>query len=155
MNTLIRVITLFIFAVTFLCGKVYAADPSIAPAIPPSGSFTIEIKILTMYSGESAVPESKGVLTYKGKQYPFTILAVTMGNRFGEAKLTGTGTLYGMKDISDFEGAYFQIGGGMKPDDNYETVTVKNEKGVIAMVTGKITAPIWFPATGAVVKFTK
>ena len=155
MNTLVRVITPLIFAIAFLSGKAYAADQSITPAIPPSGSFTLEIKVLTMFSGESAVPESKGVLSYKGKQYPFTVLAVTMGNQFGEAKLTGTGTLYGMKDLSDFEGAYFQIGGGMKPDDNYETVTVKNEKGVIAMVTGKITAPIWFPATGAVVKFTK
>ncbi|MBU3552524.1 MULTISPECIES: hypothetical protein [Polynucleobacter] len=151
MNKSLRIATNLLFALSLLYGNAYAADPT----LEPSATFTLDIKALTMFSGESAVPLSKGVLTFQGKQYPFTVLAVTMGNRFGEAELKATGYVYGMKDISQFEGSYFQIGGGIKPDDALETVTVKNEKGVIAMVSGKLTAPMWFPSTGAVVKLTK
>lgn len=155
MNKFLKITTGLIFVISFLSGKAYALDASVNPALAPSASFTLEIKALTMFSGESAVPVTKGILTFQGKQYPFTVLAVTMGNRFGEAELKASGYLYGLKNIADFEGSYFQIGGGIKPDDTMETVTLKNDKGVIAMVNGTLTAPIWFPSTGAAVKLIK
>ncbi len=47
----------------------------------------------------------KGVLTYKGKQYPFKIKGLSMGD-VGITKVSATGKVYYLRKIEDFNGTY-------------------------------------------------
>lgn len=146
----------FLLGILFLLslGCISYANAQNAP-LAPSGTFTLEVKALTLYDGESALPVSKGVLTFQGKQYPFTIQALSMGNHFGESTLKASGVLYGMKDLSQFESPFHVIGGGISPNMADQVVTFKNEKGVVSVLHGQLTGPLFVPSTGAIVKFLK
>ena len=134
-----------------ISGTAIAADG----VLTPSATFTLEVTAITLYDGESVLPVSKGVITYQGKQYPFTVQAVNLGNRVGTSTLKGNGVLYGMKDISQFESPFFFTSGGINPGDKYDVVTLTNKNGVIAVMSGNVTtASLWIPATGVIVKFT-
>jgi hypothetical protein len=152
MKKILQFITVLTFAIGFSGGVANAADD----ALKPSATFTIEITAITMLDGENALPVSKGVVTYQGKQYPFTVQAVSMGNRFGTTTLKGNGVLYGMKDISQFASPFFFTSGGINSSDTNEVVTLTNKKGVTAVLTGSVTTtPLWIPATGVIVEFIK
>jgi hypothetical protein len=153
MKKLLRFISALTFVFSFFGGATNAiADTTLAP----SATFTLEVTAVTMLDGESALPVSKGVVTYQGKQYPFTIQAVSMGNRFGTTTLKGTGVLYGMKDISQFASPFFFTSGGIHPVEANDVVTLTNKNGVIAVMSGTVTTvPLWIPATGVIVQFTK
>ena len=71
-----------------------------------------------------------GTLTFEGKTYGFTIGGLGIGG-FGVSKINAHGTVYNLKTLSDFEGAYVQgrtgyaaadVGGG--------TLWLQNQKGV-------------------------
>lgn len=151
MTKLLKLAAIFIFAFSNFAGRAYAAEP----VLTQTGSFTLEIKALTMYSGETDLPTSKGVVTFQGKQYPFTVQALTMGNSFGSTTFKANGVLYGMKDITQFESPFFIIGGGINPGEENDVVTYKNKKGVTAVMTGTVNGPLWVPSTGAVIKLLK
>jgi hypothetical protein len=150
MKKIFKLVTFFIFAISSL-GSTYAADASLVP----SATFTLEIKALTMYDGTSALPTSKGVLTFQGKNYPFTVQALTMGNTVGASTLKATGVVYGMKEVSQFESPFFLIGGGINPNDTGDIATYKNANGVICVMTGTLNGPLWAPSTGAIIKLLK
>ncbi len=148
MNKLLKLVTTFAITLGVFGGCAYAADS----VYEPSAHFTLEIKALTMYSGETATLMSKGMVTFKGKEYPFTVQALTMGNNFGASTFKANGVLYGMKEISEFESPFFVIGGGIHPQEGNQVVTFKNNNGVVAVIDGTLNGPLWAPATGAVVK---
>jgi hypothetical protein len=150
MKKILKITATLIFSISAFTGA-YAADN----ALTPSGTFTLVVKALTMYDGETALPTSRGVLTFQGKDYPFTIQALTMGNSFGASTLKAAGVVYGMKDVSQFEGPFFLIGGGISSDETSEVGTYKNSKGIIAVMQGTLNGPLWIPQTGAVVKLLK
>lgn len=151
MKKILTLVASFAFSFGIVGGGAYAADP----VLTQSGTFTLEIKALTMYSGETDLPTSKGVVTFQGKQYPFTVQALTMGNSFGSTTLKANGVLYGMKDITQFESPFFIIGGGINPGEQSDVATYKNSRGVTAVMTGTLNGPLWIPSTGAVIKFLK
>lgn len=148
MKNLFKIALTCICTFSFFTGTTYAADTPITP----SGTFTLEIEALTMLSGETGLPVSKGVVTFQGKDYPFTVQALTMGNHFGASVLKASGVLYGMKDISQFESPFHVIGGGIGANQGDQIVTFKNDKGVVSIVHGTLTGPLYVPAQGAVIK---
>jgi len=150
MKKIFKLVAFFIFSISSL-GGAYAADSGLVP----SGTFTLEIVALTMYDGTAALPTSKGVLTFQGKDYPFTVQALTMGNAIGSSTLKATGVIYGMKDVSQFESPFFLIGGGINPNDTSDVATYKNANGVISVMTGTLNGPLWVPSTGAIIKILK
>jgi hypothetical protein len=152
MKKILKLTSAIFFAIQFSGGIAHAAEDS----LKPSGTFTLEVTAITLFDGERALPVSKGVVTYKGKDYPFTVQAVTMGNHVGTTTLNGHGVLYGMSDISQFASPFFFTAGGLNPDEPGDVVTLTNKKGVTAVMTGNVTSvPLWIPATGVIVEFTK
>ncbi len=151
MKNIVKLLITPIFTLVFIWGSASAADP----VLTASCTFTLEVKALSMYSGETALPTSKGVLTFQGKEHPFTLQALTMGNNFGSSTLKASGIIYAMKDPSQFESPFFMIGGGINPGEGNEIATYKNSKGVIVVMTGSLNGPLWMPASGAAVKFIK
>jgi hypothetical protein len=81
-----------------------AAAPTSADELKKSGTFTVEqVQIAFIGSGNLG----GGTLKFGGKSYDFTIGGLGIGG-FGVSKITGTGTVYNLKDRNDFAGTYGQ-----------------------------------------------
>lgn len=151
MNKYLKLISISLLALCFFGGNARAQNPTLTP----DATFTLKIEAFTLYTGDRGVPVSKGVITYKDKQYPFTVTGLGMGNHFGETTLNAHGVIYSLKDINDMEGSFFQIGGGITPGAGEQVVTFKSNKGVIVLMTGTLNGPLFAPTGGATVKLVK
>ena len=74
----------------------------------PSGTVTMHEDEIRLLLGGG---EGKGVLTYGGKQYPFTIKGLTAGG-IGIAAVHATGNVYLLKNVDDFSGRYSAVTAG-------------------------------------------
>ena len=50
-----------------------------------------------------------GVLTYQGKKYPFKIGGMSLGANVGVSKLSASGEVYDLTDISKFPGTFTKL----------------------------------------------
>jgi len=75
---------------------------------PPDATADFDAKQLRLIVGGA---EGKGVLHFKGKDYPFTMKGVTVGG-VGYTEAHGTANIYFLKNIEDFPGTYQGIGAG-------------------------------------------
>ena len=74
----------------------------------------------------------EGVLTYKGKDYPFNFHA---GGRLRDVDVKATaaeisGQVFNLKNVEDFSGNY-KSAEGEKPAGGGTRATIKNQKGVV------------------------
>lgn len=146
MKKLQKLATIFILGLVLL-GGAHAADP----ALTPSGTVTLEIQAIALYTGETATPISKGIVTFNGKNYPFKVSAVSMGNRFGESTLKANGVIYGMTNISQIEGAFHVINSTGTWESGKKLLTITNQNGVTLLIHAVENGPLWIPTTGAIV----
>jgi hypothetical protein len=72
----------------------------------------------------------RGVLTYKGKTYPFKIEGLTVGE-VGVTKAEATGNVFTLKNLEDFSGIYRAAGVGGTAVKGGEATALQNEKGVV------------------------
>jgi hypothetical protein len=72
----------------------------------------------------------RGVLTYKGKTYPFKIEGLTVGE-VGVTKAEATGNVFGLKKLEDFSGIYRAAGAGATAVKGGEATALQNEKSVV------------------------
>jgi hypothetical protein len=72
----------------------------------------------------------RGVLTYKGKTYPFKIEGLSVGE-VGVTKAQATGNVTGLKNLEDFSGIYRAAGAGGTAVKGGEATALQNEKGVV------------------------
>jgi hypothetical protein len=100
-----------------------------APAddLQKSGTVTIEqYQVAFIGSGNLG----GGKLTFEGKEYGFTIGGLGIGG-FGVSKINAQGTVYNLKQLSDFEGVYGQARTGYAAaDTGGGTLWMENTKGV-------------------------
>lgn len=75
---------------------------------PPDATADFDAKQLRLIFGGA---EGKGVLHFKGKDYPFTMKGATIGG-VGYTEVHGTANIYNLKKIEDFPGVYNGIGAG-------------------------------------------
>ncbi len=75
---------------------------------PPDATAEFEATQIRLIAGGA---KGKGVLTYKGNKYPFTVSGVTVGG-IGYTEANGTANVYFLKSIEDFPGTYQGIGAG-------------------------------------------
>src|SRR5262245_6796068 len=71
-----------------------------------------------------------GVLTYKGKTYPFKVEGLTVGE-VGVTKAEATGNVFTLKSVDDFSGIYRAASTGGTAVKGGEASTLQNEKGVV------------------------
>jgi hypothetical protein len=75
-----------------------------------------------------------GILTYEGKDYPFSITGFLVGD-FGITSAELSGEVLNLKNLEDFSGNYSSLGAGAGA---MHGSTVKNQNGVIINVTATI-----------------
>jgi len=105
-----------------------AATPVFAEDLNKSGTVTIEqVQIAFIGSGNLG----GGTLKFGGKSYDFSIGGLGIGG-FGVSKITATGTVYNLKDRSDFAGTYGQARYGIAiGSKSTGELWLQNTRGVV------------------------
>ena len=117
-------------AALMLIALIVPTTPILAQA---SGQVRVKIMKAGLLVGGGA---GKGVLTYRGRNYPFRVsglsLGVTVGASFGRLE----GWASGIREISDFAGTYNSVGGGAALAGGINGAQLRNDKGVTMVLQG-------------------
>ena len=77
-----------------------------------------------------------GVLTYRGRSYPFRVSGLSVGFAAGASVSRLEGWASGIRQVSDFAGTYSSVGGGGTFVGGAGGVQLGNEKGVTIALRG-------------------
>jgi len=77
-----------------------------------------------------------GVLTYRGREYPFNVYGLSLGVTVGASINRLEGRASGIKQVSDFAGTYSSVGGGGSFVGGFGGVQLGNERGVKIALRG-------------------
>ncbi|MBR0853205.1 hypothetical protein JQ570_02205 [Bradyrhizobium liaoningense] len=122
----LRLIAVLLLALGFAA----PATPSFAQA---AGHVRIKIVKAGLLVGGGA---GSGVLTYRGKSYPFKVTGTSFGITVGATIGRLDGWASGIREVSDFAGAYSSVGGGFALVGGINGVHLRNEKGVTIVLQG-------------------
>lgn len=104
--------------------------PSLAQA---SGDVRLKIVKAGLLVGGGV---GSGVLTYRGRTYPFRLSGISLGITAGATIGRLEGRASGIRDVSDFAGSYSSVGGGAALVGGLSGVHLRNEKGVTMVLQG-------------------
>ena len=105
-----------------------------APALAQaSGPVRIKIVKAGLIVGAGA---GSGVLTYRGRNYPFRVTGVSLGITAGASISRLDGWASGIREIGDFAGTYSSVGGGGALIGGLSGVHLRNDKGVTMVLQG-------------------
>ena len=77
-----------------------------------------------------------GVLTFRGRNYPFSVSGMSVGFTIGASTTRLTGRALGLRSPGDIQGTYAAIGAGGAVAAGAGGVQLQNEKGVILQLHG-------------------
>ena len=77
-----------------------------------------------------------GILTYRGRDYPFRVSGLSLGVTAGASVSRLEGWASGIRQVSDFAGTYSSVGGGGAFIGGLGGVQLGNEKGVKIALQG-------------------
>lgn len=104
--------------------------PSLAQA---SGQVRVKIVKAGLLVGGGV---GSGVLTYRGRSYPFRITGVSLGITAGATVGRLDGRASGIREIGDFAGTYSSVGGGAALVGGVNGAHLRNDKGVTMVLQG-------------------
>ncbi len=122
-NLLLRLALLMSCALSF-------PAPASAQAI---GHVQVKIVKAALMIGGGA---GSGVLTYRGRNYPFNVSGFSLGVSAGASANWLEGTASGISAVSDFAGSYTAVGAGGTMVGGAGAVNLRNEKGVVLNLKG-------------------
>ena len=76
-----------------------------------------------------------GVLTYQGKDYPFSVSGLSAGN-IGAGSADLTGDVFNLKTVDDFNGTFTSVGAGATVGGGGGAMSMRNQNGVVMNVVG-------------------
>ena len=128
MKNIRKVLSVLILSLGILSFGASAAD---APKAP-SGTVSISETQFALIVGGST---GGGVLTYQGKKYPFKIGGMSLGANVGVSKLSASGEVYDLTDISKFPGTFTKLESSITLGGGMGGTVLRNENGVIMRLT--------------------
>jgi len=78
----------------------------------------------------------RGVLTYRGRDYPFRVSGLSLGITIGASAMRLTGRVSGLREVKDFSGNYGAVGAGGALVGGFSGVQLTNKKGVTITLQG-------------------
>src|SRR5215203_7196865 len=78
----------------------------------------------------------EGVLTFRGKRYPFTVSGMSVGFTIGASTTKLVGRAVNLNSPASFEGSYSAIGAGGAVAVGAAGVQLQNANGVILQLSG-------------------
>ena len=95
----------------------------------------------------------QGVLTFRGKKYPFTVSGMSVGFTIGASTTKYVGRALNMRGPGSIEGTYSAIGAGGALAAGAGGVQLQNANGVILQLSGpKIGAEVSAAVAGVTVR---
>jgi len=130
----------------------FSAGAADAPKVP-SGTVSISETQFALIVGGST---GGGVLTYQGKKYPFKIGGMSLGANVGVSKLSASGEVYDLTDISKFPGTFTKLESSITLGGGMGGTVLRNENGVIMRLTSTSEGlQLNLSASGVTVKLDK
>ena len=121
---------IFLLTCTFLLSSTLVK----AEKTPPSGTLTMEIKEVAIGVGGQS---GSGTLNFQGNEYHFKIKGLEIGS-FGKVHLKGSGKIYHLDTINEFEGMYFQAKASITLGENEKSgVFLINSHGVTIYISNE------------------
>jgi hypothetical protein len=118
------------------CNTVNTVVPTTVPTeesiagLPPSGTVTLTETFVGGAGG------GKGVLSYRGKKYPFILVGSVIGPG-SLSRIEASGEVYKLGGIADFPGPYAQGTGKVGIESAGESdLWLENKSGVVMHLTG-------------------
>jgi len=149
MKNIRKVLSVLILSLGILSFGASAAD---APKAP-SGTVSISETQFALIVGGST---GGGVLTYQGKKYPFKIGGMSLGANVGVSKLSASGEVYDLTDISKFPGTFTKLESSITLGGGMGGTVLRNENGVIMRLTSTSEGlQLNLSASGVTVKLDK
>lgn len=108
------------------CATTKSKDEN-APTGPPSATVRFEAGSAAYYASAGG---GDGTLTYLGKKYPFSAVAVGAGGS-GAQQISGVGEVYNLTSLSDFAGTYTQVSSGYTIGKGTKKGKLTNDKDVV------------------------
>lgn len=78
----------------------------------------------------------RGVLTYRGHDYPFRVSGLSLGVTIGASAMRLTGRVSGLRELKDFSGIYDAVGVGGAFVGGIGGAQLTNKKGVTISLQG-------------------
>lgn len=116
-----------------LIAAVMFASTTMASDEVPSGTVSVELKSVAIGIGGQW---GHGVLTFKGKDYKFKMNGFSVID-VGISKISATGKVYHLKNVSDFAGTYSAAEAALAIGGGAGAQTMKNQSGVVMNLTSK------------------
>ena len=104
-----------------------------APSTPPSASVSIREWSAAYYGSATA---GKGTLNHNGQRHRFTISGLGVGGAGGQ-KISATGKVYNLNNLSDFSGTYHGISRGLTLIEGKMHAKLTNGNGVTMYLAGE------------------
>jgi hypothetical protein len=119
---------------TALCAMISAAavaadTDATSPATADDPDATVDLTGGTIAAGVGYV-WGQGNLTYHGKRHAFKLSGLSIVD-VGAARLSGSGVVYNLKDLSDFNGTYTAATAGLTIAGGGSAAVLRNEHGVV------------------------
>ncbi|MGX5735326.1 hypothetical protein ACWKW2_13725 [Bosea thiooxidans] len=114
-----------------LAAMLMLASPAMAQSPRSLGPTTGSVRIEQVQAGFIASGEAGGgSLRFRGRSYPITVGGLGIGS-IGASRTVASGTVYGLRRLADFEGAYVQLKEGWAVGNvGRGQVWLQNDKGV-------------------------
>ena len=108
------------------------ASTTTAPSAPPSATVNIREWSAAYYGSAAA---GKGTLYYNGRRHHFTISGLGAGGMGGQ-KISATGKVYNLNNLSDFSGTYHGVSRGLTLIEGKMHAKLTNGNGVVMYLAG-------------------
>jgi hypothetical protein len=117
-------------ALFFLVMTVATAAVAAEKAATPSGKVTIQSTAIAAGIG---VTWGDGKLSFKGKDYPFSIDGLTLVD-WGISRVNATGDVYNLDDVAKLGGTYVAAEAGLTLAGGIGGMVLRNQNGVVLHV---------------------
>jgi hypothetical protein len=114
----------------FLFMAVFATTAISGESATPSGRVSIQSRSIAAGVG---VTWGDGKLTFKGKDYPFSIDGLSLVD-WGISRATANGEVYNLTDVSKFAGTYVAAEAGLTLAGGMSGMILRNSDGVIMRI---------------------
>ncbi|HEX9424221.1 MAG TPA: hypothetical protein VF899_13330 [Pyrinomonadaceae bacterium] len=104
-----------------------------APSTSPSATVRIQEWSAAYYGSAAA---GKGTLYYNGRRHHFTISGLGAGGMGGQ-KISATGKVYNLNNLSDFSGRYRGVSRGLTLIEGKMHAKLTNGNGVVMYLAGQ------------------
>ena len=109
------------------------ASTTQAPSTPPSATVSIREWSAAYYAQAES---GKGTLYYNGRSHHFTISGAGVGGS-GVQKVSATGKVYNLNNLSSFSGTYHGISSGLTLIEGKMHAKLTNQNGVVMYLAGE------------------